>query len=242
MADVQNLLGKIQAHCNKNRIRITEFFNDFDKLRSGLVSREQFKRCIAMLGMVNIMNDYDFDMIFRNYSSIKEPSKINYYAFCDAVDAVFTFKNMEKNPMLSTTKLVQHSIKRPSTPNLTPDQWDQFERLMKFFVDETTSRGLILKEFFRDFDFHSCGRVTASQFQRCFPFRIDTPSIDILVQRYKDESGDVNYLAWVYDVEDIIASRNSQATTPKQARRMEPRYGNACFPAYPPIYLPCTLR
>ena len=64
---------KIQAEVYKNRIRVTEFFRDFDKLRKGYVSEaaviffayQQFKASIT--GLHISLSDYELNQILNKY-------------------------------------------------------------------------------------------------------------------------------------------------------------------------------
>jgi len=41
--DVEDILAKLRQICKEQRIRIAEFFRDFDKLRSGFITEAQFR-------------------------------------------------------------------------------------------------------------------------------------------------------------------------------------------------------
>ena len=45
-------MKKIQAQVALKRIRIKEFFLDFDGLRKNIVTGDQFKRVLATLGLI----------------------------------------------------------------------------------------------------------------------------------------------------------------------------------------------
>lgn len=68
---LQKILRSIQEHCATNRRRVTEFFQDFDKLRSGRISPYQFRRCLHMLGMVNLLSELDYELLFEHFRSAK---------------------------------------------------------------------------------------------------------------------------------------------------------------------------
>lgn len=41
--DIEDILARIRSSCSQQRIRIGEFFRDFDKLRSGYITAAQFR-------------------------------------------------------------------------------------------------------------------------------------------------------------------------------------------------------
>eukprot|EP01012_Entosiphon_sulcatum_P068028 TRINITY_DN979_c0_g1_i1.p1 TRINITY_DN979_c0_g1~~TRINITY_DN979_c0_g1_i1.p1 ORF type:complete len:950 (-),score=242.08 TRINITY_DN979_c0_g1_i1:372-3221(-) len=228
-----DVIERIQAHCKQTRVRVHEFFADFDKLRSGFVSPQQFRRSLDMCGLGPLLTDQDARSLADAFAS-PDGLRVNYAAFCDTVDSVFTVKKLEKTPTLQPSSSnsggggsspLQRSRKAAAqnAATLTPEQWQVFGQKQAEYIKETQARGLILKEFFRDFDPHRCGRVTVPQFKRCFPFRVDQPTLDAFVQRYRDGDGDVNYLAWVTDVNDAIAAEQTTSPRQREARVRTPK-------------------
>ena len=80
---VEGLLDTIRTLCLQKRLRINEFFIDFDKLRSGFVSIPQFRRCLSSFGME--LKDADFDKLVSRFidSSV---NKVNYIQFATEID------------------------------------------------------------------------------------------------------------------------------------------------------------
>lgn len=78
-----SLMDAIRSLCFQKRVRINEFFLDFDKLRSGFVSLQQFRRCLSMFGME--LRDEDFDNLVAVYLDPKL-NKVNYAKFSNDVD------------------------------------------------------------------------------------------------------------------------------------------------------------
>jgi Ca2+-binding EF-hand superfamily protein len=50
--DVEDILAKLRQTCKEQRIRIAEFFRDFDKLRSGYITEAQFRIGLNMSKIV----------------------------------------------------------------------------------------------------------------------------------------------------------------------------------------------
>lgn len=46
--DLQDLLNKIRKKVKEERIRISEFLRDFDKLRSGTITKDQLRLAFTM--------------------------------------------------------------------------------------------------------------------------------------------------------------------------------------------------
>ena len=50
--DVDDVVAKLRQHCKEQRTRISEFFRDFDKLRSGYITEAQFRIGLNMSKIV----------------------------------------------------------------------------------------------------------------------------------------------------------------------------------------------
>jgi hypothetical protein len=82
---------RIQALVAKDRIRIKEFFIDFDKLRKGYVGEAGFRTCIGTLNFK--LEESELKQLIQKY---REPNGlINYSAFCANIDSIFS---NEANP------------------------------------------------------------------------------------------------------------------------------------------------
>ena len=77
------------------KLRIKEFFKDFDNLRKGTVSETQFRRILDMTTIA--LNDQEFNSLLNKY---KQPNGlVNYKDFVDNIDRVFTTPGIEKDPL-----------------------------------------------------------------------------------------------------------------------------------------------
>lgn len=84
-------------------VRITEFFQDFDKLRKGFVTKDQFRRVLCMQGFTITEDEYK---ALENKYADKETGHFNYVAFTNNIDKVFTVKGLDKCPT-QTIKMPQ---------------------------------------------------------------------------------------------------------------------------------------
>jgi len=79
------------------RIRIEEFFKDFDKLRKGKVTIPQFKSILSSMLKFQLTED-EFDSIAEKYRTSDD--LFSYVDFCHTINAAFTKKGIDKNPTL----------------------------------------------------------------------------------------------------------------------------------------------
>ena len=67
----ENTIARIRSQVYEHRINLSELFHDFDKLRSGTVQINQFKRCIALImdRAANPLNEQDYAILIRRYGT-----------------------------------------------------------------------------------------------------------------------------------------------------------------------------
>jgi Ca2+-binding EF-hand superfamily protein len=76
------------------RVRIEEFFKDFDKLRKGKVTVPQFKSILSMLNFY--LTEDEFDALASKYRSTD--NMFIYSDFCAYINSAFTMQGIDKNP------------------------------------------------------------------------------------------------------------------------------------------------
>ena len=84
------------------RVRIEEFFRDFDKLRKGKVTPNQFKSILSMLNFS--LTDAEFEALSEKY---KADAMFNYFDFCHSINAAFTTKGIDKDPSATVKALTK---------------------------------------------------------------------------------------------------------------------------------------
>ncbi|CAF4203668.1 unnamed protein product, partial [Rotaria sp. Silwood2] len=65
-------------------LRVTEFFHDFDRLRSGYVTTSQFKRCLDTNLRLQLSPEEE-ELLFKKYD-LKHDGSICYREFCDVIN------------------------------------------------------------------------------------------------------------------------------------------------------------
>lgn len=76
------------------RVRIEEFFKDFDKLRKGKVTVPQFKSILSMLNFY--LTEEEFESLALKYNS--DDNMFKYSEFCNLINSAFTIQGIDKNP------------------------------------------------------------------------------------------------------------------------------------------------
>ncbi|KAI8820503.1 uncharacterized protein EV422DRAFT_73393 [Fimicolochytrium jonesii] len=210
---------KIKIHVYKERIRLIEFFRDYDRHNNGLVTQHQFR---AGLRSASLELDHkEIEALLPPYST--SDGRVKYRAFCDSVEQVFTMKELERDPLLEVGPIPREALVQG--PNKLPEEDEArcqqlLERLSKL-VDE---RHLLLEPYFKDFDMclGQCilGRVSRSHFRRLLSrLKLDLSNKDIhlLFAKFEDHSApdQINYNLFLtaIDAKTYLAYSSVKATT-----------------------------
>ncbi|XP_052771578.1 uncharacterized protein LOC128211160 [Mya arenaria] len=202
-AAVENFVNSIRTLAHTKRIRVTLFFQDFDKLRSGFVTVPQFSRCLWQTLGIQLTPEQE-ELVKRHYDIKGDGQFINYKLFCDEIDQNFNARDINRDP--ETQKIVPKEFLGTvrSVRPLTPGSERRLVQLLRRIDQFYSYHGLNLRTCYEDFDRHHMGVVTESQFYRSFPGPPDVNEADmnLLVQKYRDPDrpGLLNYLNLHHDI------------------------------------------
>lgn len=90
------LMRKIKNMIKKDRIRLHEFFLDHDILRKGYLPNQKF-RSVLYSQKIELTED-EFSRLQGYFCLPQDPTLINYVAFSDEIEKIFTEKDLEKYP------------------------------------------------------------------------------------------------------------------------------------------------
>ncbi|CAG9463323.1 unnamed protein product [Pedinophyceae sp. YPF-701] len=194
----QEAMKKCMALVYKTRIRIQDFFKDFDPLRSGLVSEAQFLRSLSSAGIDRHLPMHLFLALPGPF--LNEEGKVSWSDFCARVNLVFTMPGLEKDPLAEVppepVELLDKTRYQKSSKELTPEQEALVEKSLEYVKSKCARRGVPVKPFFDDFARNKnspclVGHVTAKQFEQtlnvALGLDIDSESINALVAKYANE-------------------------------------------------------
>ena len=115
--NLDDLLNRIRRKVKEERIRVAEFMKDFDKLRHGNITKQQFR---LRMGMAKIpLSESEFDLILGYFECPEKQNYVRWKDFVETVDKVFNVKELEKqspkkNPELAGVGFVYG--REPITP------------------------------------------------------------------------------------------------------------------------------
>lgn len=87
---LQDLLARLRKKVKEERIRVGEFLREFDKLRSGTITKEQLRVGLNMSKIV--LSEAEFDLLVEAFACADKPNYVKVKDFVDAIDEVFTKK------------------------------------------------------------------------------------------------------------------------------------------------------
>mmetsp|Transcript_3357 Transcript_3357/g.7696 ORF Transcript_3357/g.7696 Transcript_3357/m.7696 type:complete len:496 (+) Transcript_3357:78-1565(+) len=218
--EIGDLVRYVQSSIFPRRVRLREFFVDFDPLRSGRCTAPHFQRA---LDMANVrLSEEDIERLVRHFVDngprVQKPQNVNYVRFCEAINEVFN--HGDPNPRMTSSPSTTQMMTFHRNP---VHNEEHLMHLLHRVAMLCKSRGVVLKSCFTDHDRAAIaspsrmnpktgGKVTKSQFIRNFPFRRDITEddLDLLAERYRvggpecTATGDVHFMALHNDVTEAL--------------------------------------
>jgi hypothetical protein len=103
--DPSDVEHRLQALVVMKRVRIEEFFRDFDKLRKGKVTSNQFKSILSMLNFQ--LTDAEFEALALKYKTNDPEGLFDYFGFCSTINSAFTVKGIDKDPVATVKPITK---------------------------------------------------------------------------------------------------------------------------------------
>jgi len=82
----------IQNYVYTNRIRISEFLKGFDHLNTGTITKNQFERALASIGVGRYLNQRDIERLCKRYEDPIDYNRIKWREFECEIDTGNIFK------------------------------------------------------------------------------------------------------------------------------------------------------
>lgn len=203
--DIASIIGRIEAVIFARRIRAKDFFRDYDKLRCGRVTKPQFARVIATMGIR--LSEAEADALADHFTedgpNVQSPQVVNHKAFCDVIDECFgVLTGLESDPGARVPRPGEN-VPPSFTPQPVADE-ERLDHILHRLALMCKARGVVLKYCYQDFERADSaslivprrgGKVTIDQFKRCFPFVKDfeREEVELLIDHYLTDNGLVHF-------------------------------------------------
>jgi len=212
--DIDAICNSIKGHIFSRGIRVSEFFKDYDRLKSGRVTSPQFVRAVSAMG-VRLSTEEAEALAEYFTEAVAKPQSVNYSAFCEKVDGVFHTPRLEKAPG-TIVPPAGHGISTTFKHKAVEDE-EKLDYVLQRIALLVRTRGIVLKYQFQDFERSDAtsltvprrsGKVTVEQFCRCFPFIKDLEKEDLLllIDRYTTPSGDIHFQQMHDDISEQMSN------------------------------------
>ena len=186
------------------RVRIEEFFIDFDKLRKGKVTKPQFMSILSMMNF-NLTTE-EFTSLAQKYAT--DDSYFNYKDFCSNINSAFTTYGIQKHPLTQVAPVtVDQTIPaRRKYLDITEEQQEEITGVLKENQRAVQIKRIHLKQMFQDFDITNNQHVTKYQFLRTLAqcgLSTSDSTMNLLLKTYCDKGNadEVNYFDFCNDVD-----------------------------------------
>lgn len=206
---------KVQTLVYKNRIRLKEFFTDFDGLRCGFITPGQFKSGFSVAGLP--MTFAELDGLAEAYSSVSSVVgslvMVNYRQFCQDIDLAFTTPFLEKTPNVDVAAEPDSLLDKERFVRSLKviDEEDVVVSVLAYVTKTVKSKSILVKPFFDD----ACrnknseckvNHVTAPQFCQVIDAKLNLELSNyekkLLCEKFGDaETGMINYAAFARTVD-----------------------------------------
>ena len=192
---MEKLLFKLKAQVKKDRIRLGEFFQDHDLLRKGTITSQKF-RGVLYAQKIYLTNE-EFDLIEKQFSVPADITKVNYVAFNEKLEEIFTMKDLEKNPLKKTIEFNAPSILDPKH-QLSDEEEQVLDACLQRLGWFVRNKRLLIKPFFQDKDKSKSGFVANTRFRSIFDtvkLQISEEEYFIIFKRFQAKAdNEVNYV------------------------------------------------
>lgn len=191
---MEALEKRLRTQVYQRRLRLNDYFHDFDRLRSGYVTKDQFSRVLATCQMRVSAQELDLLASVYDDRTVRpagDPTKIHYTTFVAHMESAFYVPHLEKDPQ-RLPEDVSNLVESRYLEELSPRSEEELASLIARLRQETKTRGLHVKAAFQDFDKLRHGVVTRNQFISSLPFRVSEQEMQLLLKKLQTGS-DVRY-------------------------------------------------
>jgi hypothetical protein len=157
--NLNDLMGRIRNHVLINRIRVKEFFEDFDPLRLGTVSQARFIRVLTSLGLTGLdgipLTEAQMYALCDHYRHPEQQDLVIWKQFEQDVESVFTLTDLEKAPVVQVSPQTIYEMPTAGTPNwanIDPFNKEELHQTMQTWKTKVEQRRIDIVQPFRQFD------------------------------------------------------------------------------------------
>jgi Ca2+-binding EF-hand superfamily protein len=218
VSDLNEIFQRIRDAVYKNGIRTTEFFRDHDKLRSGVITENQFICGLSLCcGRTAHLSRDDIQTVVNHYRNTD--GRVRYKEFCDMMENAYNEPDLEKKPTTTVHRPLRGHLSRRLNVLESSEDEKRVQEILARLKVEVSCRRLLLYPYFRDFDRgkgYTRG-VTKPQFERLLAFlslNLTSEEMKLVVCKFENPvGGDVNYPAFIQAIDEEYTGQTKQTET-----------------------------
>jgi Ca2+-binding EF-hand superfamily protein len=200
------IINDVRLKIERNRIRPFEFFKDFDKQRTGIISRTKFITGIELLNLslpqkaLGVLCDHYVLANAENRAMLPGTELLSYAEFLDDISV----EEKENSPLGNGNSLA-FSAALLTQNELAQENEEQLHNILERIRHRCQEQLRVnLAPKFKDFDRHNMGRITEPQFRNVLNILgIETTDEEyaLLKEKYKTPLGEISYRPFLRYVE-----------------------------------------
>jgi hypothetical protein len=116
---------------------------------------------------------------------------VNYVAFSDEIESVFTLKGLEKVPTMEPQQFLYEKGADPALNVLTKDEEHILEGVLNRFREKVRQKRINVLSYLEDFDFVREGTITTNQFRSVLGslnLPVDDAELFVLARRFTTDA------------------------------------------------------
>ncbi|RNA20364.1 EF hand family, partial [Brachionus plicatilis] len=197
----ESIEEQVRIITESSRSRLHEFFVDYDRLRSGYITKTQFQRILDQV-LKSSLSPEQIDALSNKYD-LKRNSTVNYREFCRNVYREFPQDDLRTKPENNISKNPEYLGTFRSLQKLNSSEEQLLDGLLSDLNSYYSKKNVDLLPNFRDFDRNNIGIVTESQFLRVMTEpNMNHEELGLLIRKYQQPGvkSMVNYLNFYNDL------------------------------------------
>ena len=214
------IMHSIRTHVSGKRVRLREFFRDYDQLRKGRITFVQFTA--GLQRAMKFLPPDHITAVVKAYLTVADGSAdrwagpdaeypggqptVSWRRFCDEVDEVFTLPGLEKNPTCDVLGATASALELGSPKRSVDPSTESLGRAtLKELTLHVATRNKLVAPDFQAFDAANTGTLPNTQFVRAL-----SSAFSDFITADKDRKFGV--IADLYKVFDINKEREYEST------------------------------
>lgn len=192
--DFNVILDEIKNIIKINRLRVDEYFKDYDPLRKGIIPTNKFRGVISEMNI--FLDEKQLEILEKNYIMKDDPAKLNYSKFVEDVYVVFTVPELEKEPLKKPVPYTKRIFLDPGDV-LTQEEEERLHILMTRLGEVVRKHKIMFKSHFQDKDKAKSGKVSFPRFRSILDFHkipLTEEQFTLLCKRFGYQRVEFNYV------------------------------------------------